>query len=760
VGTAYSQTFAATGTTPITWLAPTGNLPPGLTFSTTTGEITGTPTQNGTFTFTIRAENAAGLGSQQITLVINSAPTAPSIPQGFTAIAGNGQVALGWAAPVNDGGEVITGYEVSSDNGATWVVASGNTGHTFAGLTNGNTYAFRVRAVNAVGNSTEASTTATPATIPGAPQNFTATAGNAKATLSWAAPASNGGNAITGYEVSSDNGVTWVVASSNTGHIFTGLTNGTQYTFRVRAVNSVGNGSEASATATPAASTFALTVSAGLGGSVSGTVSGNYAAGTAINVTATANSGYHFTGWTVSGVAIAGGNNVNPVTFVMPANAVTLTANFAPNAATPPAGGGSTPSRNHAQLPRITQHAQNTTVYANAEVTLYVTANVTDGGTLSYQWYRAAGARGGSFVRVEGATERTFSPNTSAIGVNRYRVIVTNTNNASGIDGDRVVRATSQTATVTVTQSSALSPALPYVWVELSPALTAELQQLLGSGFNELEININTFATNTNDGFAVVDVSFLIDNEELNTALASQLPHILQEPNAYYTIFADFYGLLADGQNYHRIVAFHNGNILSGSIRGNDMIFSAEASATGRFRIAYVETLRRLNLSLSSYAITDLAGNVPTRTMDVLPIIQQDRALVPLRFIAEALGADVDWTNATTDRPLTVHITIDGQTLSFGIGEITPQLAALGMDIPAQIMNSRTMVPLRFVSEFFGAVVNWDSAARSIEIISSGTTSGASNSQTSNQPLNHSAVALLDRRAIEAMEQAMLAEKR
>jgi len=252
VGTLYTQAFTATGTPTITWLAPTGTLPPGLTFNMATGTLSGTPTQDGSFTFTVRAENAAGIGTQEITLIINPAPTVPSVPQNFTAIAGNGQVALGWDAPANDGGSPITGYEVSRDDGTTWVAADSNTGHTFTGLLNGNTYTFRVRAVNAVGNGAEASETATPATIPGAPQDFTATAGNTQVVLAWTAPLSNGGSAILRYEIQVGSGA-WTDVGLVTSHTVTGLANGTAVTFNIRAVNAVGNGAEASATATPTA---------------------------------------------------------------------------------------------------------------------------------------------------------------------------------------------------------------------------------------------------------------------------------------------------------------------------------------------------------------------------------------------------------------------------------------------------------------------------------------------------------------------------
>jgi len=89
---------------------------------------------------------------------------------------------------------------------------------------------------------------------------------------------------------------------------------------------------------------------------------------------------------------------------------------------------------------------------------------------------------------------------------------------------------------------------------------------------------------------------------------------------------------------------------------------------------------------------------------------------VPIRFVAEALGAEVDWERGTEYTPMIAILILDGRELRFPIGEITPELAALGMDVPAQIMDGRTMVPLRFVSEFFGALVMWDGEIGGIEI--------------------------------------------
>ena len=73
---------------------------------------------------------------------------------------------------------------------------------------------------------------------------------------------------------------------------------------------------------------YTLTVMANTGGTVSGTPSGTYAESTDISVTPVPNSGYRFSGWTVTGTTIPGGNNANPAAFKMPANNVVLTANF------------------------------------------------------------------------------------------------------------------------------------------------------------------------------------------------------------------------------------------------------------------------------------------------------------------------------------------------------------------------------------------------------------------------------------------------
>ena len=153
----------------------------------------------------------------------------------------------------------ITGKPVASAKG---------TGATIKNLTNGTTFFFKVTAVNKAGEgSASGAASATPAaaiTNPGPPNGLTASPGNGQVTLSWAAPASDGGASISGYEIYRGtrpggesggpvNG-TLVQATSFT---MTGLTNGTTYYFTVAAVNTANRhgGASGEASATPVSAT-------------------------------------------------------------------------------------------------------------------------------------------------------------------------------------------------------------------------------------------------------------------------------------------------------------------------------------------------------------------------------------------------------------------------------------------------------------------------------------------------------------------------
>src|SRR2546428_2645238 len=190
--------------------------------------------------------------------------TAPQPPTGLTATAASSsQISLSWTAPTNNGGSAITGYKIyrsTSSGTETGYVNLGNvTSYTNTIVTPGVTYFYKVRAVNALGVSTlsnEAS--ATPPTLPSAPQNLQATTGVGNVALTWDASSSNSGSPITGYKIyrstSSGTETGYVNLGNVTSYTNTGVTPGVTYFYKVRAVNALGVSTlsnEASATPSP-----------------------------------------------------------------------------------------------------------------------------------------------------------------------------------------------------------------------------------------------------------------------------------------------------------------------------------------------------------------------------------------------------------------------------------------------------------------------------------------------------------------------------
>lgn len=99
---------------------------------------------------------------------------------------------------------------------------------------------------------------------------------------------------------------------------------------------------------------------------------------------------------------------------------------------------------------------------------------------------------------------------------------------------------------------------------------------------------------------------------------------------------------------------------------------------------------------------------------DVAPVIVDDRTLVPVRVIFEALGAEVEWDDETK----TVISKMGESTVIMQIGNksITVDGVMKEIDVPAQIVNDRTLVPVRAVSESYGCLVDWDDATKTVII--------------------------------------------
>jgi fibronectin type 3 domain-containing protein len=175
----------------------------------------------------------------------------PSAPQLSSATRGNAQVSLTWAGPSSNGGTNLTGYNIyrgTSSGGETLLTTVGVvTSYTDTAVVNGQTYYYKVSAVNAVGESVRSNErSATPATVPRAPILNSAKAGNGGTALSWSAPASNGGASITAYKIyrgSVSGGETLLATvGAVTSYNDTTAPNGKTSYYVVSAVNAVGEG--------------------------------------------------------------------------------------------------------------------------------------------------------------------------------------------------------------------------------------------------------------------------------------------------------------------------------------------------------------------------------------------------------------------------------------------------------------------------------------------------------------------------------------
>jgi|GEM_PF-4545136 len=361
--------------------------------------------------------------------------------------------------------------------------------------------------------------------------------------------------------------------------------------------------------------TFTLTVNAQqpithtvtVNGGTGATGGGDFAQDATVNITAgQAPAGQRFSHWTATPAVTFANANSASTSFTMPNDAVTVTAHW--TAIQQDTGGGNveivfnneseSDNRTHAQSPSISRHPLSTTVYVDEETTLSITVGITDSGTLTFQWYRAEGERGGRFTAIPDATEPTLTPSTTTAGTNRYRVAITNTNNARAIDGNRTARTTSRIATVTVNER-AITP-------------------------------------------------------------APQLPPLENDP----------------------------------------------PPAPAPEPLSSPSPLPLLRFTVGSHTYTH---NGATLQSDAEPFIdpEYNRLMIPLRLIAEAMGAYVEWEHETQ----TVNIITATALATLTIGDPLPD----GMGVPV-IVNDRTFVPLRYVTEVLGAEVEWDETNRAVYV--------------------------------------------
>lgn len=140
------------------------------------------------------------------------------------------------------------------------------------------------------------------------------------------------------------------------------------------------------------------------------------------------------------------------------------------------------------------------------------------------------------------------------------------------------------------------------------------------------------------------------------------------------------------------------------------MVFSfALAAHAGTTTSASTNMTAQFVIGQASYTVDGTVYN-----MDASPLIQDGRTLVPVRYLADALGAQTAW-DATSQ---TVTVTAGSTTIDLVIGSTT--LTVNGqtstMDVAPVITDGRTYLPARYVAEALGATVDWDATTQTVTL--------------------------------------------
>jgi hypothetical protein len=282
ITTGPSNQTVATGSTATFTVAATGSPSPTYAWQVTTNgggsftSLTDAPPYNGTTSMTLTVAATPSLSGYQYravatssygsatsaaaTLSVNVGPAITLQPANQRADAGSAATfvvaASGTPAPTYQ-------WQVSTDGGGSFLnVAeaaphSGTTSTTLTVAVSAGVSANQYRAVatNSVSAATSTAATLSLTTVPGAPLEVSATAGDGRASIAFRAPASDGGRTITSYTVTSSPGGLTATASSAP-IVLPGLTNGVSYTFTVTAMNARGIGPASSPSAPVMPSTF------------------------------------------------------------------------------------------------------------------------------------------------------------------------------------------------------------------------------------------------------------------------------------------------------------------------------------------------------------------------------------------------------------------------------------------------------------------------------------------------------------------------
>ncbi|WP_418791912.1 stalk domain-containing protein [Phosphitispora sp. TUW77] len=172
-----------------------------------------------------------------------------------------------------------------------------------------------------------------------------------------------------------------------------------------------------------------------------------------------------------------------------------------------------------------------------------------------------------------------------------------------------------------------------------------------------------------------------------------------------------------DTEYTYRIRSYNN---FGDSNYSNETTAVTPAAAPGNQTGTEIEMI--FYIDSAEYYVSDPASTTSQLlTMDAAPVIRENRTLLPIRYVAQHLGASVDWdptdrkvTVATADK--TIVLWIDNNTAQ--VNGINTQIDPANSNVvPIIIPPGRTMLPLRFITENLGCQVQWDPVTRGVTIL-------------------------------------------
>lgn len=352
-----------------------------------------------------------------------------------------------------------------------------------------------------------------------------------------------------------------------------------------------------------------------------------------------------------------------------------------------------------AQEPEITSQPKDAWTVLDIDVALSVTAAVSDGGSLSYQWYKNASASNSGGVRIAGATDSILTPETDELGTYYYYVVLTNTNDEA--TGEKIAAVTSDFATVTVEEPISNTNG------QLNGIIMTATVTQIGVEFewtpanNPLGYRIYKATEPSGEGASI----------SYEPILGSGYFDINIEPDTWY---------------YYTIAAVLNvENALSNGEQADYPSWDSKTMGPKSEEIAiimsFIEEDDEEVRGFMMLTIGDPYMRLNEKTIEIdpgrgtTPIISGGRTMLPIRAIIEGMGGEIFWDE--TDRLVSVHYGDDLVKMWIGMKGYTVNGVEEEMDVAPFMHNDRTMLPVRFVAESLGCPVEWIGALNKVVIV-------------------------------------------